>query len=567
MVIDGKTDDWDLSAGVWSYNNPTIVSKHSVWTHMMWDAKGVYFLARYHDESPMQNATRGKDFASSWRADCYQARVIFDDGAPDEHQMHMNLFYSTPEQKAYMLIKHGGFKAQPPLDETGKDRPDLAERFGNTMDAAGGQIAFREWDDHKGYNLEAFWPWTYCRLSGKPLSPGEQFTFGIEAMWGNRDGTSMVHRLADGIKNDRVNRIFMFRARGGWGKAVISDHGKLEVAKQQEQLQADRLKRFVNYDTTGSVAIKYDLPEAREVTIAIDNAQGLRVRNLFGQYPRQSGPITDYWDGLDDNGKPVAPGQYTATIVDHKPLELKFSNSVYNAGTPPWPTETGRKYWGSNHGNPTSIGTRGTIMLFGFAGTEGAPGLLRGDPEGLVQWTDMNETFDVTCDDKFAYALSHDSWIKQTVIRRFELATGRSQPFEDEGRSVQIALPVGYDGVTDASSIATSGGKLLVVIKGGSEKLYRLDVKTGKIEAEGEAGQLLAVTDREEALYGLLAGGSVASLDLDGKPTKPLFTAANLKAPARLALSQDKQRFAISDRGTKPGIHLRCHRQAHQDHR
>jgi hypothetical protein len=93
VVIDGQTNDWDLSGGVWSYNDPTLVERYSVWTHLMWDAKGVYFLARYHDPSPMKNDTAGKDFSQSWRADCFQARVIFDDGAPDEHQMHLNLFY------------------------------------------------------------------------------------------------------------------------------------------------------------------------------------------------------------------------------------------------------------------------------------------------------------------------------------------------------------------------------------------------------------------------------------------------------------------------------------------
>lgn len=71
MVIDGKDNDWDLSAGVWSYNEPTVVDDYSLWTHLMWDDKGIYFLGRYHDKSPMQNAAAGKDFAKSWKADCF----------------------------------------------------------------------------------------------------------------------------------------------------------------------------------------------------------------------------------------------------------------------------------------------------------------------------------------------------------------------------------------------------------------------------------------------------------------------------------------------------------------
>ncbi len=122
VVIDGDTNDWDLSAGVWSYNTPVITDTFSVWTHLMWDAKGVYFLARFADKSPMTNATMGKDFANSWKADCYQARVILDDRTPDEHQMHINMFYSTPDQKPFMIVKHGGFGGQNDANRPGPAR-------------------------------------------------------------------------------------------------------------------------------------------------------------------------------------------------------------------------------------------------------------------------------------------------------------------------------------------------------------------------------------------------------------------------------------------------------------
>src|ERR1043165_8155077 len=31
VVVDGRSDDWVLSAGVWSYNDPTVVDRFSVW--------------------------------------------------------------------------------------------------------------------------------------------------------------------------------------------------------------------------------------------------------------------------------------------------------------------------------------------------------------------------------------------------------------------------------------------------------------------------------------------------------------------------------------------------------
>lgn len=550
VTIDGKTDDWDLSAGVWSYNDPTLVERYSVWTHLMHDAKGIYFLARYSDKTPLQNATRGKDFNLSWRADAYQARVILDDATPNEHQMHINLFYSTPEQKPYMLVKHGGFKDKPPYDETGPDRPELNERYDSTMEKFGGQIAFAPTTDGKGYNCEAFWPWSYLRVNGQPLNVGDFFTYGIEAMWGNADGSTYVHRLADGIKDASVNRIFMFRARKGWGRAVLVGQGNLNITRDQQALQAQRLKSFVDYDTYGSIPIRYELSEDRDVTVAIDNAQGVRVRNLFGQFPRKKGPNTELWDGLDDKGKPVPPGLYTAAIVDHKPIELKLLNSVYNSSTTPWSTETGLKVWGSNHGHPTTAASRGDVLLVGFTGTEGTTGLLRADADGTILWTSHLEILDVTIGDKFAYTLSRESWQKKTILRRFTLDKGTLIPFEDAARTTDAVLPTtgDIDDVPDTCSLALSGGKLFAFVPG--QKLFRIDPQTGIVEAQLDAPNLLAVNDRDETLYGLFTGGEVALMDAEGRPKTRLFTATGLQKPQRLAVSHDKTRFAISDGGT-----------------
>lgn len=545
VVIDGKDDDWDLSAGIWSYNDPTLVKKHSVWTHLMWDAKGVYLLGRYSDPSPMKNATRGKDFMLSWKADAMQARVIFDDKTPDEHQMHINLFHSSAEEQPYMIVKHGGFKSKPPYDATGPDRPEQQEKYGVTMEQHGGKIAFRAWDNGEGYNMEAFWPWSYLRTNGQSLKAGDSFVFGIEAMWGNDDGTEMTHRLADNLKDDKVNRIFFFRARDGWGKAVLKAAGKSDITGSQKKLQATRLKQFVDYDTAGPVELNYALPDDRDVTIAIDNSEGRRVRNLIGQFPRSKGDNTDRWDGLDDNGNPLPPGDYTATIVDHEPVKVKFVNSAYNAATPPWATKNGRKFWGSNHGHPTTAATRGDVTLIGFTGTEGGSGLIRIKPDGIVEWADQYELIDVTLDDKFAYALSRDSWIKKTVMRRYDITTGAVQTFDDADKSPNAILPVENSQVPDASTIAISDGKIFILIPG--DALYRLTPATGEIEARVQIPDLIAVEDHKDELFGLFANGDVSRLDSDGKPSARLLTASSVKKPVRFAFRRDSSEIAISD--------------------
>jgi len=548
VVIDGDDKDWDLSAGIWSYNDPTLVKKYSAWTHLMWDEKGVYLLGRYYDPSPMKNATRGKDFQSSWRADAMQARVVLDDKTPDEHQMHINLFYSSTEEKPYMIVHHGGFKKEPPYDGTGPFRQDQNDKYGVTMDASGGKIAFKPWTDGKGYNMEVFWPWSYLRTNGQPLKAGESFVIGIEEMWGSVEGTELAHRLVDNLKNDKVNRIFFFRAKDGWGEAILKDKGNLTGTEDQKKLQAERLKQFVNYDTTGTVPITYTLDEDRDVTIAIDDSKGNRVRNLIGQYPRSKGKNTDFWDGLNDQGAPVEPGTYTARIVDHEPIEVKFVNSLYNAATPPWITATGRKLWGANHGHPTSAATRGDITLLGFTGTEGSSGIMRVEPDGNILWTDTTESLDLTLTDKYAYLLSRESWTKRTLIRRYDLQTGAIVLFDNPERSTETVLPVDVKEVPDAASFAYAHGKLFAFVPG--KNLFRVDPNSGAVEATLTVPDLVAVTDRDDALWGLFADGSVAKLDAEGKKGSVALTVKDLKEPVRLAVSQDGKRFAISVRGT-----------------
>ncbi len=484
----------------------------------------------------------------SWKADAFQGRLIFDDQTPDEHQMHMNLFYSSSENAPYMIVKHGGFKSKPPYDATGPDNPAQQEKFGTTMEKFGGKIAFSPWKNGEGYNMEAFWPWSYLRTSGQPMKAGEQFVFGLEAMWGSEDGTEMTHRLADNLKDDKVNRIFFFRARDGWGKAILEGKGKSNITQAQQKLQATRLKQFVNYDTEGPVDIKYTLPEDRDVTIAIDNAQGQRVRNLIGQFPRTKGENIDRWDGLDDSGSPLPAGEYTARIVDHLPVQLKFLNSVYNAATPPWATQSGRKFWGSNHGHPTTAATRGDVTLIGFTGTEGGSGLIRIDPDGIIKWSDGYELLDVTLDEKYAYAFSRDSWVKQTVMRRLNIETGAIVTFNDEAKSPNAVLPIDPKTVPDTSSIALSGGKIFVFVPGNSA--YRMHPDTGAIEATLTIPGLIAFEDHNDELYGLFDSGEIAKLGADGKKIATVFTAKNLKKPVRFSFTQDGQSVAISDQET-----------------
>src|SRR5437870_13340535 len=56
--------------------------------------------------------------------------------------------------------------------------------------------------------------------------------------------------------------------------------------------------------------ITFTMPAAGYATIAINNADGVRVRNLLGSVRYEAGPHTAEWDGRDDKGELLPPGEY-----------------------------------------------------------------------------------------------------------------------------------------------------------------------------------------------------------------------------------------------------------------
>jgi hypothetical protein len=588
VEIDGRENDWDTGAGVWSYNAPDIVDEYSVWTHLMWDKQGLYYLARITDRDPLKNATKGVDFARSWQGDAVQLRTIFDDRTPDEHQMHINLYYSTPEKRAYMIVHHGGLRNTPPYDATGPGRPDLLKRFGDTMESSGGRIAMRAWNNGKGYNIEAFMPWSYLRLGGQAPKPGESFVLGWEVLWakpskpGETPENDQHHRLADGVKNSSANRTFMFRARSDWGRAVIGGQGNLNIAEDQRKIRQGKLAVFEDLSTHGSIPVRYRLPEnrkqgEREVSIVIDNEKGERVRALFGQYPREGIEVTDLWDGLDDESKPVQPGRYTAIVVDHEPIGLELFSTLYNAGTPPWATDKENLFWGSDHGAAAGVSTFGDRVVVSFTLPEGGMGLNSyrlgaaggGEGEGgRIEWGTRNSAADIVATKDFIYSFEYNFWVGRFLVSRLDPETGRVVPFiQDDGSQIisfditmEIAKRLSGEStmekdkqitnLVNRASLAFDGRSLWLL--SADETLYKINPRTGALQEKRSAsGEGLAgIRSRNGKVYGVYKDKSLWSLDAGLGKGKKLRELDRVREIGRIGISQDEKRVAVTDLAT-----------------
>jgi hypothetical protein len=73
------------------------------------------------------------------------------------------------------------------------------------------------------------------------------------------------------------------------------------------------------------------------------------VRNLIAGKPLAKGTQRIAWDGLDEAGRVVPPGQYRWRAISHPGLAPEYLFSFGNDGTPPWRTGSGQDMWGPDH--------------------------------------------------------------------------------------------------------------------------------------------------------------------------------------------------------------------------
>ncbi|MEI7837536.1 MAG: hypothetical protein WCK05_14145, partial [Planctomycetota bacterium] len=81
IVVDGKTDDWDLSGGVFACGEVEhLRDQYSLWFHAMYDAENIYLLARWKDPTPLNNP---EGFGGhGFNGDCLQVRFDMGRGTP-----------------------------------------------------------------------------------------------------------------------------------------------------------------------------------------------------------------------------------------------------------------------------------------------------------------------------------------------------------------------------------------------------------------------------------------------------------------------------------------------------
>lgn len=394
VTVDGRLDEWDCSAEMFSYGVRRLRDRYSVRVVAMWDAEALYLGLRWRDPTPLiNNVDVDASPGDGWMADSFQGRFIV-----SGRQVHLTTCYSSKKDKSAAVIEYDA-----PLNPAG--RRVFVAPGKVTKDASGLAQAFRADSDARGYVQELRIPW---KLLGQDFraAGGGKIGFTGEYFWGNASGTTWPAVMwSDPVNQKNPVRIVLYQNPGVWGELELLAAGNLPRPPETE----DELR------LVGPWPLRFEVPaDATHFSAVIDDAQGRRVRNLASHQR-----VSDYlvapqpgtakrvievpWDGRPDGpwnpdrmlflgAEIVAAGTYTARCVVHRGVGVTYAGSYYNPGTPPWPTADGKGAWGFDHSNPRAVGampkgakTAGRVFL-GWGSGEGGVGFIGLDANGRKIW-------------------------------------------------------------------------------------------------------------------------------------------------------------------------------------
>lgn len=540
VVMDGKLDDWDLSGEIlMCYDLGTLQDTYSVRAAAMYDADCVYFLLRFKDATPMVNHVDPKqEPGTGWQSDCIQLRMQTD------RILHVDCYYFTDGKRPSCSIAyHDMARGEAGFEDK------IEEAIGHGVDAA-----FQADADGKGYTQEMRIAWRLLRRDQKPMTAGQSFRCSIDALWGSDKGRGdPSHHLVDLVNAANPARVCTWHKNESWGEVKLMAKGRLAAINPEQAL----LK--LQYGTEGPVALAYELPRAGAVTLVVEKADGTRVKNLISDVPREAGGNVDYWDGTDDRGQLVAPGEYRYRGLWHEELDALYQFSYGSPGDPAWETADGKGAWLADHEAPLGVCADDQRVYIAAEMAEEGSTLIGVDYEGKKQWGARGYGGQLARCGKSLYMLAagfHGSWYREGEVRliRLDPETGRFVSFANGQSDVIVTnyppdrpvKPRDPDGAVvaakafdaewthrEALGIAATSNRLYVSMFY-ENKILVVNPETAAVEGEFPLERPIGLaTDRQGHLFAI-SGAKVVRLDAQGVATSVITN--GLEAPIGLAL-------------------------------
>lgn len=541
VAVDGKTEDWDLSGGVFVCGDAeNLRDKMAVWIHAMYDAENLYVLARWIDETPMSHPgsiAGDQGFAG----DCLQLRIILEPEKPDPR--------SSVGGKEVCWVT--AWRDRDAKDVINVHFPRKPEAGGDKQIAdaktVGGKQAFLADADDKGYVQEIAIPWKTMADGGLMPKAGDRIAFSVEPNF----NTSTKFRITlkdlfrPGITPDRV---FTFAAENCWGYGTFAPAGKVEpqqvrladnrefkVTMQNGVPTVDWTGLFEQKQMEGFAKISLDMPEDGYVSLNIKNAAGQVVRHLLTANFLTKGKHELLWDGLTTMshmkpGEVVPAGDYTWEAIRHGGLGLRLVGWAHNAGKTPFDSPGGN--WGGDMASPISVAADAGSVYLGWGSAEAGQAVVCADFEGNVKWRHRRGGFGgaglLAVGDGIVFVYDEG---QGNVVYRLDAAKGEYSNFQGADDATLALTPILGEAKKaestmepTATGMAATGGKLFLSCGSkttwdkktqvSGDTVFVLDAKTGKVL------QRISVADPQDLklgadgkLYLLTGAGAVATVD------------------------------------------------------
>jgi hypothetical protein len=524
VTIDGRADDWDLSAGIFVCGEvETARDTLSLWYHLMYDADNLYLLARWNDATPLDNpgVTSGD---LGFRGDCLQTRVVTSFNQPDEKTTHLTCWQGHDGRD----IIEGQWGRR--LNE-GNDK-DLKAR--------GARQAFTVADDGQHYIEEIAIPWAILTNSGKSPGPGGELRLAVEANF--TIGASSRMTIKDCFQPGMpLDRAFTFRAIPQWGTAKLESHGdvspqKLRLSDGREfavrmetgQPVVDWTGLVQKSELAGFKSVPIDMPLDGYASVVLRAGDGTVVRHLLNCQALAKGHHELKWDGLSTPiwkrpGEPVPAGSYQATAIYHTGIGMRLVGWAANSGQTPWdyPAKTGN--WGGDHGTPTAVASDRDQVYLGWTAAEAGKALVACDLEGRPVWHHnrggIGGASALAVDGDTVYVLDRASF---PTLYRLDRTGGQYTTWQGRD-TTELSLKDIFENLQnsrdDRFSLIGGGGKLYLGAKL-EDQLVVLDAATGAVLKRIAVSKPIAVT--------LAPGGQ---LYVVSEGTKVLAFGENLSSP------------------------------------
>lgn len=554
--IDSSADrNWDTADSVELPGVPLeLQSRYSAEASAAYDGNGLYLKVRFRDPTPMVNHVDPEQRpGEGLKADALLIGLQAEGGGT----IQLLSYFYTDRASPITRLWYGGKERNPSITGTAP---------------IGVKANFRK-DGNRGYFQTLFVPWSLVGVN----TPPPRLKLTLDAFWGDQQATETpLYHLFDLVDPQQPSGRFRWMESSTWGMLSLGCQTQARTPKADRPDDPIHRLAALRYSTTGTVPIRYRLPQDGFVTLVVERLNGVRIRNLMGGFPRSMGEHVDYWDGKNDEGKPVTAGRYRIRGLFHTGLDARYEFSFGSPGDPPWSTADTRGAWLSNHTNPVAVLADEKRVYIAALFSEGPHALIAVDYQGRKLWGALANAHagPMALSSGYLYVVSEEglspanaaSEINNTVavrLVRINPLTGAQVPFTDGARSRELVTwnPLS-SGVTRPSEdmaavngytadwtgamvlgMAALGDTLYVPLRF-SNRILKVDALTGQVRGSFNIERPAGITVSRGQLL-VVSQNRVVQIDPATGRVRPLIE-TGLSAPVAIAVGRD-DRIYITD--------------------